>query len=316
MFILAHLSDLHVTQLGGAPPLALLNKRFFGWLSWTLRRARAHRPEVVEALIDDLEGQAPDHIAVTGDLTNVALEQEFRAAERWLARIGNPERVSLVPGNHDAYVRIEAARSWNRWVDFMGSDSAPAETRHATSPAIDSLPASAIEFPTLRIRGPVALVGLCSALPTALFRATGRLGPGQITRLGRMLEELRARDLFRIVLIHHPPTDRDVAPRRRLVDSAALREVFRKAGAELVLHGHVHRTRWSEIQGPDGVIPVAGVRSASDIGEKEDKRAQYHLYRIERGGRPGNGPGARIHVSIRGYQRAGRRFVAEAERWL
>src|SRR3546814_12778538 len=43
MFKLAHISDPH---LGPLPPVRvaeLLNKRFFGWLSWVLRRRAPHR---------------------------------------------------------------------------------------------------------------------------------------------------------------------------------------------------------------------------------------------------------------------------------
>jgi 3',5'-cyclic AMP phosphodiesterase CpdA len=58
----------------------LLGKRALGWLSWKLRRRHAHRSEVLEALIADLRKTAPDHVAVTGDLTNVSLEDEFGAA--------------------------------------------------------------------------------------------------------------------------------------------------------------------------------------------------------------------------------------------
>ncbi len=311
MFTLAHLSDLHVTPLAGASPLSFLNKRFFGWLSWNARRGRVHRPEVVEALLEDLKSQAPDHVAVTGDLTNVALEQEFIEAVRWLERLGKPERVSLVPGNHDAYVPIDSGRSWDHWAPFICSDSSSAEP--VESPRGSSA-VTPLDFPTLRLRGAVALVGVCSALPTAFFRATGRVGSAQLTRIEQTLQQLGERGLFRVVLIHHPPSEVDIAGRRRLVDAASLRGVFRRVGAELILHGHVHRTLWSEIEGPDGPIPVAGVRSASDIGVKEHKRAQYHLFGIEP--RCDAGSKSRIHVAIRGYDRAAECFVSEGEQWL
>lgn len=304
MFTLGHISDWHATSLAGAGVSAFMNKRILGWLSWNVRRSRTHRPEVLEALFDDLRAQSPDHVAVTGDLTNVALEQEFEVAAHWLQQLGSPDWISVVPGNHDAYVAVAPERSLDLWAPFMLSDAA-----RASSPAPLCAP-RARDFPTLRVRGDVALVGLCSAVPSAWFLATGRLGADQVERLEKLLRELRDRDLCRIVLVHHPPTDH-LGSRRSMTDSALLRDALSRVGAELVLHGHGHRSSLSQLEGPEGPIPVAGVRSASDVGLNDDKRAQYHLYRIER-----SDGGFRIGLSIRGYDRESGSCVAEGERAL
>jgi hypothetical protein len=65
------------------------------------------------------------------------------------------------------------------------------------------------------------------------------------------------------------------------------------------------------VPGPAADIPVAGVRSASDIGVKEHRRAQYHLYRIDDAG--GRDPAARVSLEVRGYDPAADRFIAEGE---
>jgi 3',5'-cyclic AMP phosphodiesterase CpdA len=302
MFTLAHVTDWHATDPRGAGVRPLLGKRFFGWLSWTLRRGRLHRPEVLSALFRDLKEQQPDHVAVTGDLTNIGLPREFAEAAGQLEALGEPSRVSVIPGNHDAYVRIRPEISWDLWAPYMVSDENPA----------DRAPAWA-DYPTLRIRDRVALVGACSAIPTPWFQASGKLGARQLERLDGLLRDLRARDLFRVVLIHHPPVDTETSGRRRLRDSKALTDVLARCGAELVLHGHRHRTRIGELPGPDGPIPVVGARSSSDVGEQEEKRAQYHLYRIE------FGPARQrptLRLSVRGWDPVGERFVAEQERSL
>ncbi len=295
MFTLAHLSDWHATSLDESRVWDFLNKRFLGWLSWRVHRQRVHRPEVLRALLCDVKEQAPDHVAITGDLTNVALESEFVRAAAWLDELGPPDWVSLVPGNHDAYVAVDASRSWDLWSDFMRSDDSDgaAAPRHG-------------DFPTVRIRGEIALVGVCSAHPTGLFQATGRIGPGQLARLEVRLRELGERGLFRVLLVHHPPVDGDLSPRRRLLDSAELRQVVARAGAELVLHGHRHRTVLTRIDGPGGPVPVAGVRSASDAGSTEHRRAQYHLYRIERAG-----GSWRVALEIRGWDPGSGAVVAD-----
>ena len=157
-------------------------------------------------------------------------------------------------------------------------------------------PAGALEFPTLRVRGELALVGVSSAVPTALFLATGRVGKAQLGRLERRLAALRDAGLCRVVLIHHPVTQGAISKRRELRDAPALRALLARVGAELVLHGHGHRTLFASLPGPSGEIPVVGVRSASDATDRPEKRAQYHVYDIERGTE-----GFRITARIRGY---------------
>ena len=52
----------------------LLGKRALGYLNWTRNRHKFHRRDVLDALVSDLQAQAPDQIAVTGDLVNLALD--------------------------------------------------------------------------------------------------------------------------------------------------------------------------------------------------------------------------------------------------
>lgn len=296
MFSLAHLSDLHTTPLRALDLPRLLNKRLLGWLSWGVRRRHYHRPEVLEALIADLAAVAPDAVAITGDLTNVALPHEFPAARAWLERIGPPDRVFAVPGNHDAYVPIPRADSWDHWAEYLAGDASPPDG----------------DFPTVRVRGPLGLVGVNSAIPTSPLRATGRVGAAQLERLEKILGELGSRGLFRVVLLHHPVVEGTVSHRRRLLDEAATRDVLRRAGAELVLHGHAHRTCFGEIDGPAGPVPVVGVRSASDYGQRDHRRAQYHVYTFA----PDASGRLRATAHIRGFDPARGRFAPESERAL
>ena len=305
MFTLAHVTDWHATDPRGAGWKPLLGKRAFGWLSWKLRRGRAHRPEVLAALTRDLGRQAPDHIAVTGDLTHIALPQEFAQSAQQLRDLAEPSRIALVPGNHDRYVRVSSSESWDRWAPFMVSDGAP-----------DSRAPLPTEWPTLRVRGEVALIGTCSAVATPWFQASGRLGDAQLDRLEALLFELGERDLFRVVLVHHPPLDRDRSSRRRLLDAPRLREILSRAGAELVLHGHRHRTRIQVLPGPRGPIPVVGARSSTDVGEQQDKSAQYHLYRIESRADAGAGRRRAVTMAVREWVPGDGCFEAEGERVL
>jgi len=250
---------------------------------------------VLEALLEDLAAQAPDQIAVTGDLTQVALEEEFREAAGWLARVGPPERVSAIPGNHDAYVRLPASRGIDLWSDYLGSDADAEPYRVDASE----------RFPSVRIRNGLAFVGVSTARPTGPLSATGRVGSGQLARLAHTLERLRETGLCRVVLIHHPPLEGVTLRRRSLTDTTAFGDVLRRHGAELVLHGHLHRTHVATLPGPEGEVPVVGVPSASCAGPSPARCAAYHLYEIERtGGR------YRIRHRARRWDPSARRFAA------
>lgn len=284
-FTLAHLSDLHVTPVRVRRPLDFLNKRVLGALSWALRRRKEYRPEVLAALADDLHEQEPNHVVVTGDLTNIALPDEFSASLPWLQKLGGPQHVSVIPGNHDTYTRGSESSPWAYWGDYMRSHI-PADTLPDPSVLPSDFPA--MEFPTLRVCGPVALVGVSTARATAPFYASGTIGQTQLDRLERLLSALAPTPLGRVVLIHHPPQALAIAARRRLTDAAAFRAVLAKTGAELILHGHMHRTVTASIPGPCEPIPVVGVPASAAIGQRPQRRSRYHLYRIEPRGE-GNG---------------------------
>lgn len=262
-FTLAHLSDPHLPPLPRPRARELAGKRALGYLNWMRNRQKYHRREVLDALITDLRAQAPDHIAVTGDLVNLALEAEFAPSRAWLESVGPPEQVTAIPGNHDAYVRATRHRFTQAWAGYLNGD----ETAH------DAM------FPSLRRRGPLALIGLSSAVPTLPFLATGTLGRNQLDALARLLERLAAEKAFRVLLVHHPlSSDSRI---KRLTDSAKLIALLRSHGVELVLHGHdhVHSTTW--LEGPNGTIPVIGVPSASALAHGRYPGAAYNLYAIE-----------------------------------
>src|SRR5258708_34942481 len=110
-FTLAHLSDPHLPPLPAARLRDLAGKRALGYLNWTRNRHKYHRREVLDALVADMQAQRPDHIAVTGDLVNLALDAEFSPAQALLATVGTPQHVTVIPANHDAYVRAPHHRS-------------------------------------------------------------------------------------------------------------------------------------------------------------------------------------------------------------
>jgi 3',5'-cyclic AMP phosphodiesterase CpdA len=264
IFRLAHLSDPHLPPPRGAFGWQdVVSKRLLSRIAWR-RKHREHQPDVLAALVADIKAYAPDHIALTGDLTNFAAGVEVQAARVWLESLGPPDRVTLSPGNHDALVGAADATRFSAWAPWLGDDGEAA-------------------FPQVRRRGDLAIFNLCSAVPTAPHLATGRLGEAQLSALEALLADPAHRDAFRVVLIHHPPTRGAVSRRKALEDQPALAAVLKRQGADLVLHGHAHEALVGSLPGPDSTtIPVLGVPSASAVGEGKHPAARWHAIEVER----------------------------------
>src|SRR5215475_9327128 len=267
MFTLAHLSDPHLAPLPTPRWSELIGKRVTGYINWQKKRRFIHDADTLAAIVADLKTQKPDHIALTGDIANIALAAEFRRGRDWLEGLGSAEDVSLIPGNHDIYVREAAAFAARQWGPYMNDDE------------------DVGGFPYVRRRGNVALIGLSSGVPTAPFLATGWLGAKQLAELAATLNQLSKEKVFRIVLIHHPPVTKS-AQHKRLMDAHVLKRVIAAHGAELLLHGHDHLHMINWLEGPNGTrVPAIGVPSASARPGTDKDPAAYNLYRI--GGEPG-----------------------------
>ena len=282
-FLLAHLSDAHIGPIPRPNLAELLGKRMTGYANWLYKRAGQHDMGVLGRIVADLKAQAPNHVLMTGDIVNIGLAAEIAQARRWLAALGTPEQVSFTPGNHDAYV-VDATQ-------LIHETLAPWTTGEGAGDG----------FPYLRKRNGIALIGLDSGVPTGPFIASGRLGAGQLSRLGELLAQSRAEGLTRVVFIHHPPHVGGARILRGLDDASDFEAVIARQGAELILHGHNHKPSLARIAGPSGAsAPIVGVASASAKPGGHHPGAAYHLFEFERDdGR------LRITMRARGIDAAG-----------
>lgn len=272
MFTLAHLSDIHLGPMPRARRRDLLSKRMLGYVNWHRGRKLVHRRDILDLLTRDIAERKPDHIAVTGDLVNIGLPGEFLMAAEWLKALGPPDRVTAIPGNHDAYVRLHSDHGTTHWLPYMRAN--------ADGEALLRTPVTG--FPFTRRFGDVVLVALSSAIPTLPFIAAGRVGSAQRALLGLALEEFGRLGLFRIVLIHHPPLPGQSGWRRGLRDAVAVTKILKEKGAELVLHGHNHEQTEVEIDTATGTAIVVGVPSASEAVSGRIPAARYNEYSIEK----------------------------------
>jgi 3',5'-cyclic AMP phosphodiesterase CpdA len=281
--VLAHLSDAHIGPMPRPRRRELIGKRLTGYLNWTRGRHLIHDMDLLASLVADVKARHPNHIAMTGDILNIGLKAEYPLARAWLETLGSPHDVSFVPGNHDAYMRSTMPELAATFAPWTSSDT------------------GAPSYPYLRVRDGVALIGLSSAVPTPPLVASGRLGERQCEVCASLLSQCARDGLVRVVMIHHPPYRGGAKLGRALADADLFEAMIRRAGAELVIHGHNHRLSVAHLQGPGRSVPVVGVASASALRGSSEHRAGYNVFEIS-----GTTKDPRIMAHMRGLLPGGR----------
>ncbi|WP_394688242.1 metallophosphoesterase family protein [Hoeflea sp.] len=266
MFRLAHISDIHLGPLPRVSPAELASKRITGYLNWQRNRRKHLFGNTLEQLLAGMRAEAPDHVAITGDLVNLATRTETEVARLWLETHFDPANATLVPGNHDAYVPGAFARSTEAWRPWIASDGPPGKGKL---------------FPTYRRRGPVALIGLSTANATLPFMATGDFGHKQALAAGKLLDQARDKGLFRVLMIHHPPVRGAARWHKRMRGIGHFSKMLKRHGAELVLHGHTHLDTLHSLAGKHGQVPVVGISSASQGHGAHKPAAGFNLFEID-----------------------------------
>jgi 3',5'-cyclic AMP phosphodiesterase CpdA len=273
---IAHISDLHVLALEGAAPSRFLNKRATGYANLKWSRKHAHKSELVRTIAAHLSSCKVDHVVISGDVSNLALETEFEAVRALLDDVLGlpPSAVTLVPGNHDVYTRgAERSRRFARYFEkYLTSDLPELAAEH---------PGGA--FPVVKLSGKVAIIGLSSAVARPPFVASGKLGDAQLSALAEVLRSREVRERFPVLVLHHPPHDPPTFFKRKLQglsDAARLRELVLPLARGLVLHGHLHRRIHRTLATYGGHLDVVGATSASLVHPSPERMGGYNLYEI------------------------------------
>ncbi len=257
---LIHLTDPHMTSLGGEKFSKLRGKRWSGYLSWRKNRRKQFLPAVLEKLTEAIKAENADQILLTGDLIQIGLENEIAQATEWLQQLGSAEEIMLVPGNHDIYAKGSAELVYREWSRYLFDGVQPDPVGAADS------------FPVLRKLGKFNLIGLSSARVTPVFMANGALGNAQLDKLDELLHQAASEDCAVCLLIHHPPLPEMTNRRKGLDDVDALQAVLARHPPSLIFHGHLHHNR--ELQWRDSRIYCTA--AASSISE-----SSYRVIDIE-----------------------------------
>ena len=286
-----------------------------------LTRADRDHDRLAARLLDDLDRlcggrgavPVPDLVVVAGDLAEWALPEEYAAVAAFLADLRRgldlgPERLVLVPGNHDvnrklshAYVlreegygRLPQRPFWEKW--------APYATMYREVTGRDfteARPWSLVELPELG----VAVAALNSTMAESHLDADhhGWLGEEQLRWFTRALAPARQAGWLRLGVVHHNPV------RGADVDDAHLKDVGRFTdllgpSLHLVLHGHTHDARIHHL-GPEALPVLAGGSAAVMASERPPGTPnQYQIVTIDDGG---------IQIFARGYEPARSRWVGD-----
>jgi 3',5'-cyclic AMP phosphodiesterase CpdA len=277
---IAHLSDLHLLSLAGVGPSRFLNKRLTGYANLRLKRGSIHRATLVRQIAREITRRDVDHVVITGDLTNLALESEFDLAREVIeSDLGlDPSRVSIVPGNHDLYTR--------------GAETSLRFARYFAPYLVSDLPLLSVStpagpFPYVKLRGPVAIIGLSSAVSRLPFVASGRLGKSQLHALERILAHDEVRRRTPVILVHHPvhnPSSRIKTMMEGLSDAPTLCHLLRNVPRGLILHGHLHRRIDQPVVTDVGTLSSVGATSASLVHASPARAAGFNVYEVDETG--------------------------------
>jgi|HubBroStandDraft_2_1064218.scaffolds.fasta_scaffold25557_2 3',5'-cyclic AMP phosphodiesterase CpdA len=277
---IAHLSDLHCLALDGVPARRFLNKRLTGWANIRLKRGSIHRTAYVHAIAREIARRGVDHVVVTGDLTNLALDGEFELARDVLEHelAFDAAKVTIVPGNHDTYTRgaVTTRRFERHFGPWLASD--------LPDLAVD---VGGTRMPVVKLRGEVAIVALSSAVPQPPLVAAGELGGAQLAALSRVLAHPEVARRTLVLAIHHPAVH-DWSPVKArlegLRDASELLALLSSVPRGLLLHGHLHRRVQRTVPTREGEVHQIGATSASLHHESPDRMAGFNLYEIDASG--------------------------------
>lgn len=206
---------------------------------------------VVAALEALVRERLPDVVVLSGDITQRARASQFAAARRFCDRLGVGARLLAIPGNHDIPLFDVAARALRPYRNYLAAFGPRLEPSLATDDFL--------------------VIGVNTTRPVR--HKNGEVSPEQVARVAASLKRAHARQL-RVVVTHQPadvfrPEDE---PDRLLGAEEAL-QVWSRAGADLVLGGHIHLPYVMDLR--QRALPTARAMWCVQAGTAVSRRVRH-----------------------------------------
>jgi 3',5'-cyclic AMP phosphodiesterase CpdA len=181
-------------------------------------------PLVVAAVQRLAREQRPDAVILSGDITQRARSAQFQAARQFCDSLG-VQRLLTLPGNHDIPLYNVAARLFSPYGGYKACFGDELEPE--------------LEF------AEVLLIGVNTTRPAR--HKDGEVSAAQVNRVVKRLHQAR-REQLRVVVTHQPAcVMRPEDEKNRLHGGEVAVQAWARAGADLVLGGHIHLPYVSDV---------------------------------------------------------------------
>jgi Icc protein len=221
---IAHISDVHMLE--SRRPSATSYEMSLRFLSFGRALDAQGRTQKLNRALKAAKQSGAQHFVISGDLTEIGTQSQFEAFGQALDESGLPaDRVTLVPGNHDAYAAPDA---WKKAME--------GPLRAYRSASADE-PGKVVE------REGVVFLPIDVACHQSIARSAGELTDAAAEAVERRIEDPALRDRAVVLVQHHPPYAHARSAWQwidGLRGCTRLMEILRKNQHVQVLHGHLH----------------------------------------------------------------------------
>ena len=239
---IAHISDLHLNTL---------------FTDSNLRK--------IKKLLSYISLQDPDHLVITGDLTDNADKSDLIILRKLLFKYGfmTGEKCSIIPGNHDIFGGIQIAEDLFTFPDRYKNTNYKEMIDSFNKIIYDTFDnciyiSEKSFYPYAKLIKNNLLIGLNSNAEYSRFKnpfaSNGEISLSQFNELTSILTKYRSEVDRVIILIHHhfhklKSNSTSIAglwqniekQTMKLKNKKRLFNLFTQFKVDIVLHGHVHR---------------------------------------------------------------------------